>query len=100
MNIILLGPPGAGKGTQSEYLRDTFKLTKLSTGDMLRESVKSGTALGLEIKEIMAKGALVPDGIMIALIRDTITHGTSGNGFIRIEIHYPEEELPSFEANE
>lgn len=82
MNIILLGPPGAGKGTQSEYLRDTFRLTKLSTGDMLRESVKSGTELGNEIKEIMAKGALVPDDIMIALIRDCITGDAGKNGFI------------------
>ena len=82
MNIILLGPPGAGKGTQSEYLRDTFALAKLSTGDMLRESVKSGTALGNEIKDIMARGALVPDDIMIALIRDTITTPACKNGFI------------------
>lgn len=82
MNVILLGPPGAGKGTQSEYLRDTFKLAKLSTGDMLRASATSGTALGNEIKEIMAKGALVPDDIMIALIRDSITGGACPNGFI------------------
>ena len=82
MNILLLGPPGAGKGTQSDYLRDQFKLTKLSTGDMLRESAKSGTALGNEIKEIMARGALVPDEIMIALIRDTISGNQCPNGFI------------------
>jgi adenylate kinase len=82
MNIILLGPPGAGKGTQSDYLRGEFKLTKLSTGDMLRESAKSGTALGNEIKEIMAKGALVPDEIMIALIRDSISGNQCPNGFI------------------
>ena len=82
MNIILLGPPGAGKGTQSEFLRDTYHLAKLSTGDMLRESAKSGTALGNEIKDIMARGALVPDDIMIALIRDTIATPACRNGFI------------------
>ncbi|MEJ0009281.1 MAG: adenylate kinase [Alphaproteobacteria bacterium] len=82
MNIILLGPPGAGKGTQSDYLRDTYKLTKLSTGDMLRAATRSDSELGVEIKAIMAKGALVPDDIMIALIRDCIAGPQCPKGFI------------------
>jgi adenylate kinase len=82
MNIILLGPPGAGKGTQSDYLRDTFDLTKLATGDMLRAAVAKGTELGLEAKEIMAAGGLVPDKIMIGIIRDAIWGDNCSNGFI------------------
>jgi adenylate kinase len=82
MNIILLGPPGAGKGTQSDYLRDTFDLTKLATGDMLRAAVAKGTELGLEAKEIMAAGGLVPDKIMIGIIRDAIWGDNCPNGFI------------------
>lgn len=80
MNIILLGPPGAGKGTQGDYLRDTYKLKKLSTGDMLRAATQSGSELGNHVKDIMASGALVPDDIMIDLIRGEVTE--SENGFI------------------
>ncbi len=80
MNIILLGPPGAGKGTQSDYLRDTFKLTKLATGDMLRAAVASGSEIGLKAKAVMAAGALVSDDIMIGIIRDAIKQ--CPNGFI------------------
>ena len=80
MNIILLGPPGAGKGTQSDYLRDTFTLTKLATGDMLRAAVASGSEIGLKAKAVMAAGALVSDDIMIGIIREAITN--CPNGFI------------------
>ena len=80
MNIILLGPPGAGKGTQSDYLRDQCKLTKLATGDMLRAAVSAGTELGLKAKQVMAEGKLVSDDIMIGIIRDAIT--ACPNGFI------------------
>ena len=80
MNIILLGPPGAGKGTQSDYLRDKFNLTKLATGDMLRAAVAAGTELGLQAKAVMAEGKLVSDDIMIGIIRDAIK-GCAG-GFI------------------
>jgi adenylate kinase len=82
MNIILLGPPGAGKGTQSDYLRDTFKLTKLATGDMLRAAVASGSEIGLKAKAIMAAGGLVSDDIMIGIIRDAISDANCPNGFI------------------
>jgi adenylate kinase len=82
MNIILLGPPGAGKGTQSDYLRDKFKLTKLATGDMLRAAVTAGTELGLKAKAVMAEGKLVSDDIMIGIIREAISDEHCPNGFI------------------
>lgn len=72
MNIILLGPPGAGKGTQSDYLRDAYHLSKLATGDMLRAAVASGSEIGLTAQSIMAEGKLVPDEVMIGIIRDAI----------------------------
>lgn len=86
MNIILLGPPGAGKGTQSDYLRDTFKLTKLATGDMLRAAVKAGTDLGKKADAVMKAGQLVSDDIMIGIIRDAIQAAPGGfilDGFPR-----------------
>lgn len=82
MNIILLGPPGAGKGTQSDWLRDTFKLTKLATGDMLRAAVKAGTELGQKADAVMKAGQLVSDDIMIGIIRDAISDKNCPNGFI------------------
>lgn len=82
MNIILLGPPGAGKGTQSDMLRDTYKLTKLATGDMLRAAVKAGTELGKQADAVMKAGQLVSDDIMIGIIRDAISDSNCPNGFI------------------
>lgn len=82
MNIILLGPPGAGKGTQSDYLRDHYTLAKLATGDMLRAAVASGSELGAKAKAIMAAGGLVSDDIMIGIIRDAIADKACANGFI------------------
>lgn len=82
MNVILLGPPGAGKGTQSDFLRTTYNLAHLSTGDMLREAAASGSPLGDTVKEIMASGELVPDAVMIDLIRICIKAPESANGFI------------------
>jgi adenylate kinase len=80
MNIILLGPPGAGKGTQSDFLSETYKLKKLATGDMLRAAVKAGTPIGLKAKAVMEAGQLVSDDIMIGIIRDAL--GDCPNGFI------------------
>jgi adenylate kinase len=80
-NIILLGPPGAGKGTQAKRLVDERGMVQLSTGDMLREAKTSGTEMGNRVAEVMAKGQLVTDEIVIGLIEEKIT-GNAGGGFI------------------
>ena len=82
MNLILFGPPGAGKGTQADYLNKEYGYAKLSTGDMLRAAVKSGSELGKQAQDIMAKGQLVSDDIMIGLIRDRIRESDCEGGFI------------------
>ena len=82
MQIILLGPPGAGKGTQGEYLQKKFTLSKLSTGDMLRSAVRRGSELGKKADEVMKAGQLVSDDIMIALIRDRVMVADCERGFI------------------
>lgn len=82
MNLILFGPPGAGKGTQADLLSKQFGYAKLSTGDMLRAAVASGSEVGLKAKAIMANGGLVSDDIMIALIRDRIAQADCKSGFI------------------
>jgi adenylate kinase len=82
VNIILLGPPGAGKGTQAERLARRLGIVQLSTGDMLRAAVKAGTPLGLKAKTIMETGALVPDDVMIGLIAERIGQADCKNGFI------------------
>ena len=81
MNIILLGPPGAGKGTQARILVEARNMVQLSTGDMLREAKSSGSEMGKKVAEVMARGDLVTDAIVIGLIREKLT-GASGNGFI------------------
>jgi adenylate kinase len=81
MNIILLGPPGAGKGTQARYLVDTRNMIQLSTGDMLREAKASGTEMGKRVADVMARGELVTDEIVIGLIREKL-EGESKGGFI------------------
>lgn len=82
MNVILLGPPGAGKGTQGEYLEKKLGLVRLSTGDMLRATVASGSELGGKLQAIMSAGQLVPDAIMIDLIRQRIREADCEKGFI------------------
>ena len=82
MRIILLGAPGAGKGTQATFLRDKFNIPQISTGDMLRAAVKAGTPLGLEAKSYMDSGGLVPDAVIIGLVSERIKEADCANGFL------------------
>lgn len=82
MNVILLGPPGAGKGTQAQRLQQEQGLVQLSTGDMLRAAVASGSELGKKAKAIMERGELVPDALMVGLIEDRIAQPDAAKGFI------------------
>ncbi len=82
MIIILLGPPGAGKGTQCERLVEKYKIVQLSTGDMLRAAVAAGTEMGLKAKEVMDRGELVSDDIVVGIISDRIEEPDCANGFI------------------
>ena len=81
-NLILFGPPGSGKGTQSEKLIAKFGLKHLSTGDILRSEIKHGTALGLEAKNLMDQGKLVPDAVVIGMIRAALEHNPDAKGFL------------------
>jgi len=82
LRIILLGAPGAGKGTQATFLRDKFNIPQISTGDMLRAAVKAGTPLGLEAKSYMDSGGLVPDAVIIGLVSERIKEADCANGFL------------------
>ena len=82
MRLILLGPPGCGKGTQAKLLVERLKVPQVSTGDMLREAVKAGTPLGLEAKQYMDRGALVPDAVIIGLVRERLRNSDCNRGYI------------------
>ena len=82
MRIILLGGPGAGKGTQATYVKEKYGIPQISTGDMLRAAVKAGTPLGVEAKKIMDAGGLVSDDIIIGLVKDRIKEADCAKGFL------------------
>jgi adenylate kinase len=82
MNVILLGPPGAGKGTQAKYITSVFGIIQLSTGDMLRAAVHDGSKLGRRVKTIVDSGDLVPDEVMIEMVSERITRSDCQKGFI------------------
>ncbi len=82
MRIILLGAPGAGKGTQAQILKDKFNIPQISTGDMLRAAIKANTKLGLEAKQFMGSGALVPDQLIIELVKERIQDSDCMQGFL------------------
>jgi len=82
LNLVLFGPPGAGKGTQAENLINKYKLVHLSTGDILRNEIKNETELGIRASEYMNKGELVPDEVVIGMIDSKISQNKSANGFI------------------
>src|SRR5262245_17250564 len=82
MRLILLGPPGCGKGTQSQRLTDKYGIPQLSTGEMLRAAVKAETPIGLKARDIMARGELVPDDVVVAIVADRIEQQDARKGFI------------------
>ncbi|MBK6863657.1 MAG: adenylate kinase [Ideonella sp.] len=82
MKLILLGPPGAGKGTQAAFICEKYGIPQISTGDMLRTAAKSGTATGLAAKKVMDSGSLVSDDIIIALVKERIAQADCANGFL------------------
>lgn len=82
MRLILLGPPGAGKGTQATFICQHYAIPQISTGDMLRAAVKAGTAMGVEAKKVMDSGGLVGDDIIIGLVKERILQADCANGFL------------------
>src|SRR6195952_5891294 len=82
MRLILLGAPGAGKGTQAQFICQKYGIPQISTGDMLRAAVKAGTPLGVAAKQVMDAGGLVSDDLIIALVKERITQTDCANGFL------------------
>jgi len=82
MRLILLGAPGAGKGTQATFIKEKYNIPQISTGDMLRAAVKAGTPLGLEAKKVMDAGGLVSDDIIIGLVKDRLKQADCANGYL------------------
>ena len=82
MRLILIGPPGAGKGTQAAFIKERFAIPQISTGDMLRAAVKAGTPLGLKAKSVMESGALVSDDIILGLMEERLAQTDCKNGFL------------------
>lgn len=82
MRIILLGAPGAGKGTQAKFIMESFNIPQISTGDMLRAAVSAGSPLGLQVKDVMNAGGLVSDDLIISLVKERITQDDCKNGFL------------------
>lgn len=82
MRLILLGAPGAGKGTQANFIKEKFNIPQISTGDMLRAAVKAGTPLGMEAKKVMDAGGLVSDDIIIGLVKDRLKQPDCANGYL------------------
>src|SRR5688572_11972026 len=82
LNLIMLGAPGAGKGTQAERFARVHSIPKVSTGDILREAVQAGTEIGLRAKAIMDRGELVSDEVMVGIVEERLTRADAANGFI------------------
>lgn len=82
MRLILLGAPGAGKGTQAKFITEHYQIPQISTGEMLRAAVSAGTTLGLQVKDIMQNGGLVPDPVIIALVKERIAQSDCKNGYL------------------
>ena len=82
MRLILLGAPGAGKGTQANFIKEKFNIPQISTGDMLRAAIKAGTELGMAAKQVMDAGGLVSDDIMIGLVKDRLQDADCANGYL------------------
>ncbi|KGA16907.1 hypothetical protein GM50_13140 [freshwater metagenome] len=82
MRLVLVGPPGAGKGTQAVFLAEHYSIPHISTGDIFRANLKAGTPLGQEAKSFMDRGELVPDSVTNAMVKDRLTHDDTANGFL------------------
>ena len=82
MRLVLFGPPGAGKGTQAQFLAEHYSIPHISTGDIFRANLKAGTPLGLEAQKFMDAGELVPDSVTNEMVKDRLTHADTANGFL------------------